>query len=326
MTIPSNVIPMKKAPVGKRSRMDTVEITPRMLHAWMIPPFQRPLRVNDKVRMIAELIKDNGGVVPGVITVGVLQKGPQAGTYIIDGQHRMHALEMANLPNAYADVRIVEFDTLAEMGQEFVDLNSAIVKMRPDDVLRGIEDSLPTLTAIRAKCPFVGYDNIRRNNHSPIVSMSMMIRLWTGSMPDAPISGSGSALSLAQSLTTDEAASLCDLLNIALASWGREAAAQRLWSGLNLGLCMWLYRRLVLDKDRLGKKRFMLLKAGQFQKCLMSLAANELYIDWLLGRHLSDRDRPGAYSKIKAIFNSRLKAESFDAPIRYPQPAWASNT
>lgn len=229
MAVPTNITPIKKAPVSKRSRMDTVELTPRMLHAWMIPPFQRPLRINEKVRMIAELIRENGGVVPGVITIGVLSGGPQAGSYVIDGQHRMHALEMAQLDHAYADVRIVEFDTMAAMGQEFVDLNSQIVSMRPDDVLRGIEDSMTTLKVIREKCPFVGYDNIRRGGHSPIVSMSMMLRLWSGSLPEAPVSGSGSALHIAQSLTDDEAENLCSFLLLALAAWGRDVSAQRLW-------------------------------------------------------------------------------------------------
>lgn len=88
---------------------------------------------------------------------------------------------------------------------------------------------------------------------------------------------------------------------------------------------MWLYRRLVLDKERRGTKRYMVLKPGQFQKCLLSLAASESYVDWLMGRRLSDRDRTPAYIRLKTIFTARLKAENFEDPIRYPQPAWAAN-
>ena len=38
----------------------------------------------------------------------------------------------------------------------------------------------------------------------------------------------------------------------------------------------------------------IVLTNAAFKKCLMSLAANEGYNDWLLGRAMSDRDRPAA--------------------------------
>ena len=51
---------------------------------------------------------------------------------------------------------------MAEMGDAFVALNSRLVNMRPDDILRGLEGSIPALQEIRASCPFVGYDQIRQ--------------------------------------------------------------------------------------------------------------------------------------------------------------------
>jgi len=324
-TMTANVLPIKRAPVAKRSTMDTLELNQRMLRTWLLPPFQRPLRVNEKVRAIADDIKVSG-VVPGVITIGVIKSGPTAGTYIIDGQHRMHALDMSQIDHAYADVRIVEFDNLAEMGQEFVELNSQIVRMRPDDVLRGIEGSMPILQQIRGSCPYVGYDNIRRGPSNPILSMSMMLRVWAGSGMDTPVCGSTSSLHVAQSFTTDEATRMCTFLNVAFAAWGRGEDVQRMWAALNLGLSAWLWRRIVLDTDRSGQKRAMVLKPGQFQKCLMSLAANELYADWLVGRSLSDRDRSPAYQRIRTLFTARLKSDAFTGPVRFPSAAWASGS
>jgi hypothetical protein len=317
-------VPIKRAPAAKRSRMDTLELSQRTLKTWMTPPFQRPLRVNEKVRAIAEGIKGNGGVIPGVITIGQLLKGPQAGTYIIDGQHRMYAYEMSGVEQAYADVRIIDFESMAEMGQEFVELNSQIVRMRPDDVLRGIEGSMEVIRTIRERCPYVGYDNIRRGPRAPILSMSTVLRVWTGSQTETPVCGSASSLHTAQQCTADDADHLCEFLNVAFAAWGRDEDVQKMWGALNMGLCMWLWRRTVLDTVRTGNKRTLVLKAGQFQKCLMSLAANELYSDWLVGRNLNDRDRAPAYNRVRSIFTKRLRDDGITTPLRFPSPAWVT--
>ena len=42
------------------------------------------------------------------------------------------------------------------MAEDFVILNTALVRMGPDDVMRGLEGSVPTLQKIREVCPFVG--------------------------------------------------------------------------------------------------------------------------------------------------------------------------
>ena len=46
------------------------------------------------------------------------------------------------------------------MGQEWVKLNTAIVRMTPDDVLRGLSGYVPSLQFISKHCDFVGYGSI----------------------------------------------------------------------------------------------------------------------------------------------------------------------
>ena len=48
------------------------------------------------------------------------------------------------------------------MAEEFTRLNSSMVKMRPDDLLRAMESSTLSLQMIRKHCDFVSYDQVRR--------------------------------------------------------------------------------------------------------------------------------------------------------------------
>lgn len=71
----------------------------------------------------------------------------------------------------------------------------------------------------------------------------------------------------------------------------------------------------------------MVINNAAFRKCLMSLAADASYCDWLLGRAMGDRDRGPAYSRIKQIFTRRLLEEKLGnkttGKVPLPQPAWA---
>lgn len=315
----SQIIPLRKAPVSRRTRMDTLLIDTTIINTWKIPPFQRPIRINEKVRMVAEEIKATGGVLPGVLTIGFID----GAAYLLDGQHRIEAFRISECAQGFADVRIVDFESMADMGAEFVDLNSQIVRMRPDDVLRGLEESTPVLGLIRRRCPYVGYDQIRRNEKCPVVSMSALLRVWVGSAPETPQTGSVSAAHLATDLTEESAEQLVEFLQNAIAAWGRGADVARLWGNLNLSLCMWLWRRLVLDTHRAGGKKAVVLKPGEFKHCLMALAADPDYNQWLIGRNVNDRDRAPAYTRLKKIFQQRMK-ENRGEVVKLPQPAWAS--
>lgn len=322
-----SVIPIKgvrEAPKSSQSKMETILITPEQVAAWVIPPFQRPLRINDKVRDVAEKIKKDEWI-EGVLTLGKLRGDNRH--YIVDGQHRVEAFKLSEITEAGVDVRYVTFDTMSEMADEFVRLNSSLVKMRPDDILRGMESSLPVLKAIRAACDFVGYDQIRRGaSNSPIVGMSALLRCWVGSSGDVPNSNSHgkSASGLAEDMTISNAHSLIAFLGVAYAAWGRDPEYYRLWGNLNMTICMWLFRRLVMEKDR-GLKRYVVLNHEQFKQCLMSLSASPDYLPWLQGRLMNDRDRSPCYARVKAIFAKRLGSDlRLAGKAVMPQPPWSA--
>lgn len=322
-----NVVPIKGAqqpPKSVQSRMDTLIITPSMVQEWRIPPFQRPVRINSKVVAVTELMKKSQ-TVEGVLTLGALKTD---GTlYIVDGQHRVEAFKLSELSEAIADVRVCVFSDMADMADEFVKLNTALVKMRPDDILRGLESSVPSLKAIRKACEFVGYDQIRRGSSSPIVGMSQLIRAWSAASFETPSTANaynGGVAGMAQSIDQISQQNLIAFLSTAHSAWGRDPEYYRLWGGLNLTLCMWLWNRLVTDRDRLGAKRYAVLNIPEFKRCLMSVSAETDYLVWLVGRNLGDRDRSPCYTRLKSIFVRRLTEDSKGKKPMLPSPAWAS--
>jgi hypothetical protein len=300
-----------------RTTVDTLLFTPDQVKEWKNPPFQRPLRINDKVNHLAVTIKADGGVVPGVLTLGILNRE----TYLLDGQHRIQAFILSGCDEGAADVRKHFFDSMGEMGEEFVNLNSSLVNLRPDDIMRGLEGVNEGLQIIRKKCPFVGYDMIRRNERSPILSMSTVLRCWFGAMPEVPGSGGASATQRANTLTNDEADHCSTFLTIIMAAWGRDPEYVRLWNSLNLTLTMWMYRRTVLSQY--SQKSFRLTRE-QFQKCAMRLSANANYLDWLTARSLNDRNRSPSYARIKQMFAACIEQETGRKPM-LPQPAWSGH-
>lgn len=298
-----------------KTSVDTIEVSPDSVQEWRDPPFQRPLRINDKVKLLATKIKEDGGVIPGVITLGRL--GPT--TYLIDGQHRREAFILSVCDRGYCDVRTHHLDNMAQLGEEFVLLNSSLVILRPDDVLRGLEGVLPPLQKIRKACPYVGYDMIRRSETSPVVSMSLVVRTWSSSSKEVPGSGGRSAADTARQLTISEAEECARFLNCCLEAWGRHVEYHRLWASLTLGVAAWLYRRIVVAPHSTKTK---LISRELFTKCLMSVSANGSYLDWCRSRKLSERDRAPCYNRLKKIFSQRL-AEELKRKILLPSPAWA---
>lgn len=321
-----NVVSINSAarpPKSVQSKMETLIITRPMVNEWRIPPFQRPVRINSKVQAVVQQI-NSSETIEGVVTLGKIRTDPTL--YIVDGQHRIEAFKLSEIGEAIVDVRICSFGSMGEMADEFVQLNSSLVKMRPDDILRGLEDSTPALKQIRKSCEFVGYDHIRRGTSSPIVSMSALIRCWSGSLYETPAtSNSGlSAATLAQNLDQVSVQNLIAFLSTAHAAWGRDPEYFRLWGNLNLTLCMWLWNKLVIDRDRSGNKRYALLDIPKFKRCLMSVSADGEYLAWLQGRNLGDRDRSPCYTRIKGIFARRLSDDTSGKKTALPSPAWAS--
>src|SRR5262245_35606018 len=147
---------MDKAPRAQRTISDTMIITPDDVASWKIPPFQRPVKVNARVREVVEELKQTQ-VMTGVIHLGTLNSETK---YVVDGQHRLEAFKLAGIPEMLVDIRIVHFESMADMAEEYVRLNTALRAPRPDDILRGLEGSTPAIKKIRHDCSFVGYEQV----------------------------------------------------------------------------------------------------------------------------------------------------------------------
>lgn len=312
--------PKTQAEKTTHTTVDTISFTVKEAHQWEVPQdIQRGVRVNKKVMELATQIKNDGGVLPGIITLGVLDRK----TYLIDGQQRREAFFISEHLHGFADVRTCFFKTRAEMGEEFVRLNSALVKMTPDDILRGLEVAVPLLRKIRSSCPFVGYGRIRAGGNSVLMlSMSMTLRCWGMSRREVPGSISASGHDLARELQDEEANKLILFLLTAFAAWDKDESYWRLWGGMNLTTCMWVFRRIVTDPPTNGIKRSVKLSVDDFRKGLLALSADRSYLDWLVGRSVGERDRAPCYNRVKAIFAKRISEET-GKKILLPQPEWS---
>ncbi len=323
----SNVVSIsnaREAPKAAQSDMHTVIATPELVNQWEIPGPQRELRVNKKVRLIAEYIKKTE-VIPGVITLGTVRGQKQE--WLVDGRHRRHSFLLSEMPEAFLDIRKMTFDTMEDLATEFYQLNSHIVNMQPDDNLRALAYSQPLLVKITKHCEFVGYGAVRRggSGSGPILSMASLLRCYFAAANEVPSSNTGGAADLAFALDDKAVNNMIAFLNIAHSAWGRDPEYYKLWGNLNLTMCIWLWNKLVVDRDRAGKK-YSVINAVAFKRCLMSLSAEGDYVAWLTGRVLADRDRGPCYTRIKNIFTRRLIADSDGgAKPTLPSPAWWSS-
>jgi hypothetical protein len=333
------VIPIrgaKEAPKDERSTMETLVLTPEMMKAWVLPAFQAPLKTNAKVREVADELSAQTGTpcINGVISLGRLRAELKSGAakfYLIDGQHRREAVLISGIKEVFADVRSNIYESMEEMAREYLRLNSPISRKTPDDQLRALQESSPALKLISHQCPYVGYRYIRANSDSPIVGMSAVLRRWWASGRESPaISGGGGAASeVAHRLTVEEAGEVVHFLQVVYAAWGRDIENARLWGSLNMVICMWLWRVLVLDKDRTGSRRYITLTEEQFKQCMMAASADKSYVDWLLGRNMAERDRAPCYRRLRTIFMARLPhvgvGDLHGRKIKMPQPTWMNN-
>lgn len=313
------IVPPKSAAEKKTSTtVDTIVVTPALARGWKIPPFQRELKDSKKVLEVMEEIRREQ-IIPGIIAIGILRSAPSS-HYLVDGQHRRYAFILAEIPEAFVDVRYIHADTMAELADEFRKLNGSISKMTSDDSLRAIEESNKSLQLIRKNFAHVGYSNIRRGPKAPVISMSAVLRCWQGSVPEAPTTGGASVTNIADNLSLEEAEELVKFLELAFTAWGNDSAYHRLWGNLNLTLCMWLYRRVVITAYSANIKK---ISRDQFKKCLMSLSADSEYCSWLVGRNFGEKDRSPTYVRIKGMFAKRLEQDTGDK-MRLPAPTWSA--
>jgi hypothetical protein len=298
---------------------DLMVFTPALLATFKVGSFQRPITVNAKVHQLAAKLKATGGILED----SIIQLGVWMGFfYFIDGQHRGKAFLLSGLPEMLVKTTVTYYEDGPEgekaMAQAYLDANRQIVRQKPDDMMRALECINPVVKQIKSACPFIGYDQVRRSDGSPVLSMSTTLRCWTASANEVPGGNSGSSMDNAENLSAADAKNLIQFLNIAFKAWGREPENHRLWAALNLTLCMWLYRRIVIGTY---SQRSAKLDDDMFIKCLMGVSATALYIDWLVGRNTSERDRSPCYGRLREIFAKRIQLETGKKPAM-PSPPW----
>ncbi len=307
--------PHSKAEKATQSVVDTIIFSLEDAKKWKLPKFQRPLRVNQNVIDIGVGIKERGGIIPGVITFGVFD----GVIYLLDGQHRREGFLLSECQEGMADTRTCYFDSMAEMAAEYRNLQKSLVVWKPDDTLRSMECGSDLLRRIRRECPFLGYAFFRAQDSSPILSMSTAMRVWIGSAAEAPRSGQTKAEVLVDNLSEDSTDSMIEFMNTCYGAWKKDTINARLYGTLNLMLCAWLYRRTVIDGY---SARSVRMTKEQFRRCLMEVALDQTYLDWLVGRGLNERDRTPAYSRLRDCF---VRSIQRDTGVRaaFPKPEWA---
>lgn len=313
---------------------------PAELAHWRRPDFQRPLIKNDEVVMLAckmqlEAASDRDGMctIPGTIEFGRVR----GVDWLIDGQHRLFgafliASGVVRLPNkdailvhggalakcALMDTKTTPYESMAEMSDAFAEFNRKLVALKSDDLLRAREGKNPYLLQIREECPFIGYTKNSATKDTIMLSMSAAIRTWFGS-GGVPASGPN-AESAQRMLDEEETRTLCDFFLAAEAA-GWVGNFHRLWSTGNLGVNMWLWRKMVLgaaNKLRGGGTCSALTKE-QYTDGMIELRKSAEYQSDLAGRSLRYQDRMPIYDGIKKRFQVALARHSLIG-VKWPLP------
>lgn len=86
----------------------------------------------------------------------------------------------------------------------------------------------------------------------------------------------------------------------------------------------WLPYLAKLGIEPRRAQEWMQLAGWVETKCLMSVSAAEIYVDWLVGRNMSARDLSPAYKRLKGLLASRLEGDTGRKHL-LPQPPWAAN-
>lgn len=348
MKIPGITAPSKSVlkSVNKTTH-DVIELWPDKIGMLDRPEFQRPLNINEEVISLAHAMmleaagsRDRMCTIPDDIVFGRLD----GREYLIDGQHRIFgAFALASglrdyggsklspppggvAPlSALAQVKIIEFDSIAEMAQAFSRFQKKLVQLKPDDNLRALEYTNTHLRDIRKACPFIGYEKNRNTKATIMLSMSAAIRVWFGS--GAVPAGGPSADKAAALLDDEQARHIIGFFEACeAAGWvNQDKSNERLWSSLNIGINMWLWRAMVLGiSGRLRTAGCTALKATQYIECMKELR-NEEYLKFLYSRSLRFQDRVPTYEFMQELFLPALARCQIIAP-KFPEPlGWERN-
>ncbi len=338
----------RSIPKADRPIAETKLITPNEILLWANrPDFQRPLNINtDVIDAARAMMVEAAGDKDRMCTiVGTIEFGRFEGVdYLLDGQHRIFgafalasgvkkldgnaalATEGGVQPLvALADTKITAFYSMAEMGEYFVKLNKKLAPLKPDDLLRGREGNNPHLRAIREACPFIGYEKNRYTKETIMLSMSAAIRTWFGS--GAVPAGGPNADRAAMLLNEDQAEAIIGFFKACeKAGWvNSQPGTERLWSSLNLGIHMWIWRKMVLNADSRGARGgYTALTPSQYAECMKD-CLDPAYTKFLYSRSLRYQDRVPTYNYIQDLFlNGGLERCKIAGP-KFPEPlGWES--
>lgn len=311
-------------------------VTPEKMAEWQLPPFQRGFKPTDDVHKAAGDMQLEAAhdpeeafcTIPGIITVGVF-KGDK---YLLDGQHRRGAFIIAagevivhggvSVKNALVEVRQKAFATMREMAEEYKELNSKLRVTTADDVLKAIAYDDPNMIRIAEACPWIGYDLTGKENRAKyLLSMSAAIRTWIGSNGVVPSNGPKASEIVEKMMSSEMASQIVDFFSACVEAGWLAPQAKRLWSTLNLGIVMWMWRRLVLGESvqrSHGGIKPMVMTREEFVVC-MAYLVEEKYLHDLVGRSLQYRDRVPCYDRIKGLFTEALVQNGRTNP-RFPMP------
>jgi len=68
-------------------------------------------------------------------------------------------------------------------------------------------------------------------------------------------------------------------------------------------------------------RRDAILTPDQFKRCLLSVSADKEYVDWLIGRTITDRDRSPCYKRLRNTFINRMRIDQM-VNLKLPSPTW----
>jgi len=257
--------------------MEVTVISKAEARRWVVPEeVQRKYRETKKHEGLVEYIEENEEI-PDVIMLGTLPNDPTI--YIVDGQHRQVKFLASRVNEAFARIRWEEYDTMEQIGLAFYTANGGkSLLTSADDMLRSKHLSSPPLYRLVTECPFIGFDYIRFGDGGPVMSASAAVKSWIASGLDKPRSALGKSVGvLVDNVTDEETEDMIRFYKMCYKVWGKDKENRRMWLNINVALCAWLYRRLVLGQKKIG--RLSSLTEEEFEYCLATLAANDIVKD-----------------------------------------------
>jgi hypothetical protein len=267
---------------------------------WKVPPFQRHILLNKRFFTLVAEFRQTHCLPYGTLLIGCWNSI----LYVVDGNHRMAACIESGVPAIRANVQYVRFDTYVAMVAAYNKVQIPIKVSTPNDRLKVLADLHPPLQSIANACNFVTFSKAAAGQAGQLLTMSMLIQVWEWSKVNPPRPFGGASLEdLAKPLTQVDADNLIIFFQLCRFRFGLSPA---LWRAQNLALCLWLYRRLVLQENVDGEK-WSNLTPAEFSVGLAGLV-NGLYETCVTGKQLSsDADRNRIWAKLVQGFRLSMK-------------------